>query len=103
MSVPSPPSVTQQFSENLITIHGAEIKALKKYDNITPQKPSNMLSYSPGHAAKIGGKKSDSKLTPDKGGLHYARGWWKMKKNKRNLILIKFIKILKINRFSKNT
>ena len=62
-----------------------------------------MLSYSPGHAAKIGGKKSDSKLTPDKGGLHYARGWWKMKKNKRNLILIKFIKILKINRFSKNT
>ena len=86
-----------------IVHHGAETTALKKYDNSTPQKPSHMLSYSPGHAAKIGGKKSDSKLTPDKGGLHYARGWWKMKKNKRNLILIKFIKILKINRFSKNT
>ena len=36
--------------------HGAETTALKKYDNSTPQKPSHMLSYSPGHAEKMGEK-----------------------------------------------
>ena len=42
-------------------IDGGET-TLKKLDNTTLQKPFNMLSYSVGHAAKIGAKKSYSKL-----------------------------------------
>ena len=55
------------FTKNIhfkhIVVHGGETTSLKKLDNTTLQKPSNMLSYSVGHAAKIGGKKSYSKLS----------------------------------------
>ncbi len=45
-----------------MAIHSGETTSLKKWDNTALQKPSNMLSYSVGHAAKIGAKKSYLKL-----------------------------------------
>ena len=45
------------------TWHSGETTSLKKWDNSTLQKPSIMLSYSVGHAAKIEGKRSYSKLS----------------------------------------
>ena len=46
----------------LASVHSGETTSLKKWDNTALQKPSNMLSYSVGHAAKIGAKKSYLKL-----------------------------------------
>ena len=55
--------------------HGAETSSFKKIGNTTFQKCTNMLGNSIRHAAKMGGKKSDSKPFLSKAGLFYDR-WW---------------------------
>ena len=74
--------VFESFQEFLRVFHGGETTSLKKLDNTTLQKPSKMLSYGVGHAAKIGGKNPIQNFPSNKGGLFYDRWWWKMKKIK---------------------
>ena len=57
--------------------HGAETSSFKKIGNYTPQKCTYMVGNGTRHAAKMGGKKFDSKPFLSKAGLFHDRWWWK--------------------------